>query len=96
MLEVIDKGRCTDEHRAPLLFVHGGSLAAWCWDEHFLDFFADKGFRGAPVEAVEYWSRARCQRRVLITCRVVTPAGGCAAVSPPPSGVRSRSIPRRG
>ena len=49
MLEVIDKGRCTDEHPAPLLFVHGGNLAAWCWDEHFLDFFADKGFRAVAV-----------------------------------------------
>ena len=49
MLEVIDKGRCTDEHPAPLLFVHGGDLAAWCWDEHFLGFFADKGFRAIAV-----------------------------------------------
>jgi len=49
MLEVIDKGRCSDEHPAPLLFVHGGNLAAWCWDEHFLDFFADKGFRAVAV-----------------------------------------------
>jgi hypothetical protein len=38
MLELIDKGRCTDAHPAPLLFFHGGSLSAWCWDEHFLDF----------------------------------------------------------
>ena len=49
MLEVIDKGRCTDEHTAPLPFVHGGGLAAWCWDEHFLDFFADNGFRAVAV-----------------------------------------------
>ena len=49
MLEVIDKGRCSDEHPAPLLFVHGGNLAARCWDEHFLDFFADKGFRAVAV-----------------------------------------------
>jgi pimeloyl-ACP methyl ester carboxylesterase len=49
MLELIDKGRCTDEHPAPLLFVHGGYHAAWCWDEHFLDFFADKGFRAGAV-----------------------------------------------
>ena len=49
MLEVIDKGRCSDEHPAPLLFVHGGNLAGWCWDEHFLDVFADKGFRAVAV-----------------------------------------------
>ena len=29
MLELIDKGRCTDEHSAPLLFVHGGYHAAF-------------------------------------------------------------------
>ena len=45
MLEVIDQGRCTDRHPVPLLFVHGAAHAAWCWGEHFLDFFADKGFR---------------------------------------------------
>src|SRR5258708_2247397 len=49
MLEVIDKGRRTDEHPASLLFVHGGGLSAWCWDVHFLDFLADKGFRALAV-----------------------------------------------
>src|SRR5512141_2985715 len=44
MLDVIDKGDPTDEHPAPLLFVHGAWHAAWCWDEHFLDFFAGQGF----------------------------------------------------
>ena len=45
MLDVIDKGDATDEHPAPLLFVHGAWHAAWCWDEHFLDFFAGHGHR---------------------------------------------------
>lgn len=45
MLEVIDKGCVSEAHPAPLLFVHGAWHAAWCWDEHFLDFFADKGYR---------------------------------------------------
>lgn len=49
MLEVIDKGSTTDAHPSPLLFVHGGMHAAWCWDEHFLDYFADHGFRAAAV-----------------------------------------------
>ena len=49
MLEVIDKGSCCDDHPTPLLFVHGGWHAAWCWDEHFLDFFADRGFRAVAV-----------------------------------------------
>lgn len=49
MLEEIDKGRPSAAHPVPLLFVHGGWHGAWCWDEHFLDFFADKGFRAAAV-----------------------------------------------
>jgi hypothetical protein len=48
-LEMIEKGIGTDSHPAPLLFVHGGWHAAWCWDEHFLDFFAARGFRAAAV-----------------------------------------------
>lgn len=49
MLEVIDKGSCTDAHPVPLLFVHGGWHGAWCWDDHFLDFFADAGYRAVAV-----------------------------------------------
>jgi pimeloyl-ACP methyl ester carboxylesterase len=48
-LEVIDKGNCTAEHPRPLLFVHGGWHGAWCWDEHFLDFFAGKGYRALAL-----------------------------------------------
>jgi pimeloyl-ACP methyl ester carboxylesterase len=49
MLEVIDKGRVSESHPVPLLFVHGAWHAAWCWDEHFLGFFADKGYRALAV-----------------------------------------------
>lgn len=28
----------------PLLFVHGAWHGAWCWDEYFLPYFADKGY----------------------------------------------------
>lgn len=45
MLEVIDKGAVSDAHPVPLLFVHGAWHAAWCWDEHFLDYFAERGYR---------------------------------------------------
>ena len=48
-IEVIDKGRCTAEHPVPLLFVHGAWHAAWCWDEHFLNFFVRRGFRAVAV-----------------------------------------------
>ncbi|OHU32923.1 alpha/beta hydrolase [Mycobacteroides chelonae] len=49
MLEVIDKGTPSQSHPVPLLFVHGAEHAAWCWDEHFLEFFADRGYRALAV-----------------------------------------------
>jgi pimeloyl-ACP methyl ester carboxylesterase len=49
MLEVIGKGSSTDSHPMPLLFVHGACSTAWVWDEHFLDFFADKGYRAVAL-----------------------------------------------
>jgi pimeloyl-ACP methyl ester carboxylesterase len=48
-LAVIDKGAATATHRTPLLFVHGAFHGAWCWDAHFLDFFADRGYRAVAV-----------------------------------------------
>jgi pimeloyl-ACP methyl ester carboxylesterase len=45
VLEVIEKGSVSEAHPVPLLFVHGVWHAAWCWDENFLSFFADKGYR---------------------------------------------------
>jgi pimeloyl-ACP methyl ester carboxylesterase len=35
--------------RAPLVFVHGAYVGAWCWAEHFLPWFAERGF---PVYAL--------------------------------------------
>ncbi len=49
MLEVIDKGCVSESHPVPLLFVHGAWHAAWCWDENFLSFFADKGYRAVAL-----------------------------------------------
>ncbi|MBV8787795.1 MAG: alpha/beta hydrolase [Mycobacterium sp.] len=49
LLEVIDKGQARKLHRYPLLFVHGAWHAGWCWNEHFLDFFASRGFRALAL-----------------------------------------------
>ncbi|OBB31140.1 hypothetical protein A5792_17370 [Mycolicibacterium peregrinum] len=49
MIEVIDRGSTTETHPVPLLFVHGASSAAWCWDEHFLSYFADRGYRAVAL-----------------------------------------------
>ena len=49
MLEVIDRGAVSESHPVPLLFVHGAWHAAWCWDEHFLPYFAERGYRAMAV-----------------------------------------------
>jgi pimeloyl-ACP methyl ester carboxylesterase len=36
-------------HPTPLLFIHGMFHAAWCWDVHFLDYFARHGFAAYAV-----------------------------------------------
>jgi len=45
-LEVLRRSpACGDaKERPPLLFVHGGFVGAWCWEENFLDWFAARGW----------------------------------------------------
>lgn len=50
--EKIEVLYCPETERAartPLLFVHGGYVGAWSWAEHFLPWFAARGF---PVYAL--------------------------------------------
>ena len=48
-LEVITRGGGGTSRYPPLLFIHGSGHAAWCWAEHFLDFFADHGFKASAL-----------------------------------------------
>ena len=43
-LEVLARTPAGASNAVPLLFVHGAYVGAWCWDEHFLSFFADAGY----------------------------------------------------
>jgi len=43
-LELISKGVGKAKYRTPILFVHGAWHGAWCWDQGFLDYFAERGF----------------------------------------------------
>ena len=44
-IEVITrKSESNVGHKTPILCVHGGYHGAWCWDEHFLPYFAKAGF----------------------------------------------------
>jgi pimeloyl-ACP methyl ester carboxylesterase len=43
-IELISHVPAKVAHPVPLLFVHGAFVAAWCWDDHFLPYFAQRGF----------------------------------------------------
>src|SRR5262245_40676625 len=43
-LEIIKRMPKSASHSTPLLFIHGAWHAAWCWDEHFLPYFAEHGY----------------------------------------------------
>jgi len=48
-LEVVQQLPAIQLDLPPLLFVHGGSHGAWCWEEHFLPYFSSAGY---PVYAL--------------------------------------------
>jgi non-heme chloroperoxidase len=43
-LEILRRQPAGAAPRTPLLFLHGAYVGAWCWDEHFLPWFAERGF----------------------------------------------------
>lgn len=43
-LELLTRPAVGPARATPLLFVHGAFAAAWCWDEHFLPWFAARGY----------------------------------------------------
>ncbi len=48
-LEVISRHPAERRHPTPLLFIHGMMHGAWCWEVHFLDYFAEHGFAAHAV-----------------------------------------------
>ncbi len=45
MLEIIKETPDGDIRPVPLLFIHGAWHGAWCWQPHFLPYFAQQGFQ---------------------------------------------------
>jgi pimeloyl-ACP methyl ester carboxylesterase len=43
-LQVLTRFPESRSKRSPLLFVHGFWHGAWCWDEHFLRYFTQRGY----------------------------------------------------
>jgi len=48
-LEIVSREPVGSGHATPLLFVHGMCHGAWCWEVHFLDYFARRGFAAHAV-----------------------------------------------
>ena len=48
-LELISHVPAKPTHPASLLFVHGAFVAAWCWDDYFLPYFAQRGYAAHAV-----------------------------------------------
>lgn len=48
-LEIISRQPAVSQHPTPLLFIHGMLHGAWCWDVHFLNYFAEHGFAAHAV-----------------------------------------------
>lgn len=48
-LEAITRSPSTPTHKTPLLFIHGMWHGAWCWDDYFLPFFAEQGYRATAL-----------------------------------------------
>jgi non-heme chloroperoxidase len=43
-LEILSRQAEGSPGKTPLLFVHGAYVGAWCWEEHFLGWFAARGY----------------------------------------------------
>lgn len=61
-LEVITRApRGKPAYDTPLLFIHGAYAGAWCWDEHFLPYFAEAGFTCHALSLSGH-AASRCSR----------------------------------
>jgi non-heme chloroperoxidase len=48
-IELLTRRAAGAARETPLLFVHGAFAGAWCWDEHFLPWFAKRGYDAHAV-----------------------------------------------
>jgi pimeloyl-ACP methyl ester carboxylesterase len=86
MLEVIDKGQCSQKHPVPVIFVHGAWHGAWCWEEHFLAYFAKRGYRAIALNLRGYGNSAAPQapRRCSVADYVADICSVADMLSTPP------------
>jgi pimeloyl-ACP methyl ester carboxylesterase len=61
-LEMISKYPSGSTYATPLLFIHGALHGDWCWDVHFLDYFAEHGFASYAVNLRGHGNSERRER----------------------------------
>ena len=84
-LEVLAQVPSGTVHATPLLFVHGAFTAAWCWQEHFLSFFAEAGYASYAISLSGHGhSRGRDRLDSLSIADYVADVAAVAATMPTP------------
>ncbi|MDR1462069.1 MAG: alpha/beta hydrolase [Azoarcus sp.] len=84
-LEIITYPPVANAHRTPLLFVHGAYVAAWCWEEHFLPWFAKRGWNACALSLTGHGnSRGRVDLDYLTIDNYVDDIAEVAATLPSP------------
>jgi pimeloyl-ACP methyl ester carboxylesterase len=92
-LELITKQAISRAHTTPLLFVHGAWHAAWCWDEHFLDYFASQGYSSYALSLRGHGaSEGRERLRWTSIADFVADVASVAAQLPTPPAVIGHSM----
>ena len=82
-LDVVERKAAAKSFPFPILFVHGAWHGAWCWEENFMPYFAERGFdcctfslRGHGASGCEgYFHLAGCDDYVADLAEVVEQIG---------------------
>ena len=64
-LEVITRTPPRGPVRNHILFIHGSWHGAWCWDEHFLPYFAAQGY-AAHALSLRGHGKSGCDKRLKL------------------------------
>jgi len=77
----------------PLLFVHGAWHGAWCWEEHFLRYFGDRGWSVKAIDLRGHGSApGRKRLRWTRIAEYVADVAEAAAAMPEPPVVIGHSM----
>jgi pimeloyl-ACP methyl ester carboxylesterase len=81
-LEIISKHPLGGRYPTPLLFIHGMMHGAWCWDVHFLDYFAQHGFAAHAVNLRGHGASEGSEKTALdADCRLRRRCRQCSSLA---------------